>query len=68
MQRVINKAIDKTQEFFTNELHIPANLRELGIGEENLEIMAKKAVRGATLKGFVELSAEDVEKIYRMAL
>lgn len=65
---IANEAIDKTEEFFVKELNIPANLRELGIGRENFEKMAKKAVKGSSIKGFVELKAEDVEKIYESAL
>jgi len=38
---IANEAIDKTEEFFVKELNIPANLRELGIGRENFEKMAK---------------------------
>ena len=65
---IANLAIDKTQEFFTKELNIPANLTELGIGTENFDKMATKAVKGSSIKGFVELKAEDVRKIYESAL
>ena len=65
---IANEAIDKTQEFFIKELNIPANLRELGIGTENFDKMAQKAVKGKSIRGFVELKADDVKKIYESAL
>lgn len=65
---IANEAIDKTQEFFIKELNIPANLRELGIGTENFDKMAQKAVKGKSIRGFVELKADDVKKIYERAL
>ena len=65
---IANEAIDKTEEFFTKELNIASNLRELGIGRENFEKMAQKAVKGKSIRGFVELKAEDVKKIYESAL
>ncbi len=64
---IANEAIDKTQEFFNKELNIPGNLRELGIDRENFDKMAQKAVKGKSIKGFVELKAEDVKKIYENA-
>lgn len=65
---IANKAIDLTQDFFNKELNIPPNLSALNIGEENFEKMAEKAVRGKSIKGFVELKADDVVKIYKASL
>lgn len=65
---IANKAIDNTQKFFTDELHIPASLNELGINTEFFDKMAEKAVKGKSINGFVELKAEDVRKIYESAL
>lgn len=58
------EAIDRTQQFFTKELKIAAALREVGITEDKLEIMAEKAARtlGSTYK---PLAKEDVLAIYR---
>lgn len=58
-------AIDLTKEFFTKDLKIPETLSELGVSDENFEKMAEKAVRGGTIKGFMELSKDDVVNIYR---
>ena len=61
-----NKAIDKTEEYF-KALGIPSTLREVGIDEEKLEIMAEKASR--TLGNvFVPLTKDDVLNIYKMCL
>ncbi|GAA0075771.1 iron-containing alcohol dehydrogenase [Clostridium sp. CTA-5] len=64
---IANKAIDKTSEFF-KELGIPSTLREVGIGEEHLEEMSKKAVNGGLKNAFKPLTSEDVFNIYKLAL
>ena len=65
---VAKAAIEKTREFFVNELHIPATLREVGIEDEKyFEEMAAKAAEGS--KGsFVPLEKDDIIAIYRAAL
>jgi hypothetical protein len=62
-------AIEKTREYFIS-LGLPSTLREVGIGEENLENMAKKATdyQGGTIGSFVPLNYEDTLEIYRRAL
>lgn len=66
---IANEAIDKTQEFFKS-LGIPGTLRELGIGEENLEKMAKAVTdyNGGKVGSYKPLSYEDVLQIYKAAL
>ncbi|WP_251859736.1 iron-containing alcohol dehydrogenase [Clostridium sp. Marseille-Q2269] len=64
---VAQKAIDKTRQYF-NELGIPSTLKEVGIGEEKLEQMAKAATRGGDLEGFKPLNWEDVLNIYKLSL
>lgn len=66
---IANEAIDKTYEFFKS-LGIPMTLREIGIGEENLEKMAKAVTdyNGGTVGSFKPLSYEDVLQIYKAAL
>lgn len=66
---IANEAIDKTQEFFKS-LGIPTTLRELGIGEENLEKMAKAVTdyNGGTVGSYKPLTYEDVLQIYKAAL
>ncbi|MBC2575754.1 iron-containing alcohol dehydrogenase [Peptostreptococcus canis] len=65
---IANTAIDMTQEFFTKELGIPSSLSELRIDNKYFDKMATQAVRGETIKGFIELTAEDVRKIYESCL
>ena len=67
-EAVAREAIVRTREFFTQTMHMPATLREVGITDEkNFEVMAKKAADGC--KGsFVPLSKDDIVEIYRAAL
>lgn len=65
-REIAEKAIDRTQEFFTKELKIPASLHEVGITEDHLEVMAKKAATPALQGAFQPLSAKDVLEIYRV--
>ena len=65
-----NKAIDALEKFFKDEMHIPMSLREVGIDEEHLEEMAENTIKhkNGNVKGFKELSKEDVYEIYKMSL
>ncbi|OOM76964.1 iron-containing alcohol dehydrogenase [Clostridium sp. BL-8] len=63
---IANKAIEKTSEFF-NELGIPGTLREVGIEEEKLEIMAKKAANPSFKYAFKPLDENDVLNIFKAA-
>ena len=65
---IAKKSIECTQKFFVEELGIPKNLREVGIDEKYFDKMSVKAVKGKKINGFVELSSEDVKKIYEMSL
>lgn len=62
------KTIEAISNFFFVELGLPATLTELGIDDTNFEAMAKNTCGNGILKGFVDLSAEDVVKIYRLCL
>lgn len=66
---IAGEAIDRTAEFF-KALGIPATLREIGIGEDKLEEMARAAVEhgGGSVGTFKPLSYEDVLSIYKAAL
>lgn len=64
---IAKQAIQKTREFFT-ELGIPATLREVGIGEEKLEIMARKAASMDLQYAYVPLDEKDVLAIYKASL
>lgn len=61
------EAIRKTRGYFVS-LGIPSTLREVGIGEDKLEIMARRAAEKGLKYGYVPLGAEDVLNIYRASL
>ena len=64
---VAREAIARTRQFFTETMHMPATLHEVGItDEEHFDVMAQKAADGS--KGsFVPLTKEDIVEIYRAA-
>lgn len=63
---IAEEAIQKTSDYF-HAMGIPMTLKEAGIEDESyFDVMAEKAA--ADLKGaYVELTKEDVKKIYQMA-
>ncbi|MBU5426077.1 iron-containing alcohol dehydrogenase [Tissierella pigra] len=66
---IAKKSIEKTSEFFKS-LGIPMTLKEVGIGEEKLEIMAKALMEYAegSVGNFKPLAYEDVLSIYKKSL
>lgn len=66
-KKIALSAIEKTKGFFKS-LDIPSTLREVGIGEERLEQMAKQAVSRGVLGNFRPLDYNDVLNIYKAAL
>ena len=63
---IANKAIEKTAEFF-KELGLPSTLREVGIEEEKLEIMSKKAMYLYLKYAFKPLDEKDILNIFKAA-
>ena len=62
-------AIAALEKFFFETLGLKSRLSDLGIGDENFSLMAKKACGPAgKLDGFTTLTPEDVEKIFRLCL
>ncbi|CUU47962.1 iron-containing alcohol dehydrogenase [Clostridium beijerinckii] len=64
---IANKAIEKTSVFF-KELGIPSTLREVGIEEDKLELMAKKAMNPYFKYAFKPLDENDILNIFKAAL
>ncbi|QUC03991.1 iron-containing alcohol dehydrogenase [Atopobium sp. oral taxon 416] len=64
---VTREAIARTRQFFTETMHMPATLHEVGITDEkHFDVMIQKAADGS--KGsFVPLTKEDIVEIYRAA-
>lgn len=66
---IAKEAIENTREFFKS-LDIPMSLREVGIEEKDLEVMAKSAIennRGRKIGNFKPLDYEDILEIYKRA-
>lgn len=64
---IAKEAIEKTKEFFAS-LGMPMHLKEVGIGEEKLHIMAKAATKHGSLGLFRPLDENDVLNIFKAAL
>ncbi len=64
---IAHEAINKTREYFVS-LGMPTTLKEVGIGEEKLEEMARKVTRRGKLGGFKPLSETDALNIYKASL
>lgn len=69
-EAIILEGIDRLRDFF-NKMGLPATLSQLGIGENQLELMAKKATRVAygdeeyAIGGLKKLNWQDVLAIYK---
>ena len=68
-----DKGIKRLRKYFKKQLRLPTTLTEIGIDDTRFAEMAQKTIawKGAKdglLHGFVDLSAKDLEEIYRLAL
>ena len=62
------EAVNRLSKFLYQDLHLQSHLSDLGIDDEHFAEMARKACAGNTLKGFKDLTPNDVEAIFRMCL
>ena len=62
------EGIKRTEKFLFETLGLDDTFTKVGIGEENLALMANKACGGGVLPAFVPLSAQDIENIFRACL
>jgi alcohol dehydrogenase YqhD (iron-dependent ADH family) len=62
------QGIERLKEFFV-KMSLPVSMRELGIDDAKLELMAQKATRGkdGSIGGLKKLNWEDVLAIYKLA-
>jgi alcohol dehydrogenase YqhD (iron-dependent ADH family) len=65
---IAERAIEETEDFLFNKLGLEPRLRDIGIGDDKIELMARKASRGEVVPAFKPLSQSDMEAIYRMCL
>jgi len=69
-ERVINEGLNRLENYYRS-LGLPVRLSEVNIGDDRLEEMADKCTRYSpdkTVGNFKKLSADDIVKIYRLAL
>lgn len=71
--KIAKKGIKRLRKYFKKQLRLPTTLTEIGIDDTRFAEMAQKTIawKGAKdglLHGFVDLSAKDLEEIYRLAL
>jgi len=65
---IAHMAIDKVKEFLFITLGLKSTFTQLGIGDEHIPTMARKACNGDVLPGFVPLNQHDIEVIFRNCL
>ncbi len=66
-QEIVREGIDRTEQFYRS-IGLATRLSEIGIGDQDFEVMAQKAVLNGPIGNFKKLDKEDVLKIYRLAL
>jgi alcohol dehydrogenase YqhD (iron-dependent ADH family) len=66
-ERTALEGIGRTKSFF-RDIGLPTTLQELGIRDDRMEEMAKKATEKGPVGNFARLGAKDVVSIYRLAL
>jgi alcohol dehydrogenase YqhD (iron-dependent ADH family) len=66
-ERTALEGIGRTKSFF-RDIGLPTSLQELGVKDDRMEEMARKATERGPLGNFAKLGAPDVVSIYRLAL
>ncbi len=64
-EEIAKRAIAELCDFLFVKLGLESTLTAIGIGEEHFKEMAEKAAGGGVINGFIPLTAEDIEKIYK---
>ena len=67
-EKTIEEAID-SQELYYESIGMHTNLKDLGVKEEDLEVLANRCSRGKTrtLAGYMELGYNEILDIFKMA-
>jgi alcohol dehydrogenase YqhD (iron-dependent ADH family) len=66
-ERTALEGIGRTRSFF-RDIGLPTTLAELGVADNRMEEMAKKATEKGPLGNFIKLGVKDVVSIYQLAL
>ena len=66
LEKTALEGIKRTEQFFRS-IGMPTTLKEANIGEEHLEVMAKKGTAKGPLGNFVKLYENDVYQILQLA-
>jgi len=66
-ERTALEGIGRTKSFFRG-IGLPTTLAELGVTDDRMEEMARKATERGPVGNFVKLGAGDVVSVYRLAL
>ena len=65
---VAKKSIEKLESFLFKDLNLSDNLSELNIDNSHFETMAERITKDGPLKGFIDLSKNDIVEIYNACL
>ena len=65
---IAHQAIEKVKEFLFGTLGLTSTFTALGINDEHIPTMSRKACQGGILPGFVPLNQNDIEVIFRNCL
>ena len=65
---IAKQSIEKVKDFLFGTLGLTSTLTALGINDEHIPTMARKACAGGVLPGFVPLNQQDIETIFRNCL
>jgi len=65
---IARQAIERTKDFLFGDLGLTSTLTALGITDEHIPTMARKACQGGILHGFIPLNQQDIEVIFRNCL
>jgi len=65
---VAKEAAAHLSHFFSDTLGLKSTLTDIGIDDEYIPLMAKKACQGGVIEGFQPLNTADIEAIYRLCL
>lgn len=61
------RAVEMTEGFFKKELRLPSSLKEVGIGDEKFEVIAKRLTMNRRIGNFRPLGEADIINILRLA-